>query len=84
MPHTVEAIRGELAHDPYQVLADSLDGLLAVGAIPADRRPGAEYAAWSAVHGLSCLLIDGPLRDLPIAERQVALDKVLSMDFGGL
>ena len=84
VPRTVESIREELVRDPYQVLVDALDGLVAAGAIAADRRPGAEYAAWSAVHGLSCLLIDGPLRDLPAGDRQVALDKVLTMAIEGL
>lgn len=84
VPHTVESIRAELASDPYQLLVDALDGLVTVGAMPAERRPGAEYAAWAAVHGLSCLLIDGPLRDLPADERQLALDKVLTMAIEGL
>ena len=38
---------------PLHVLAARLDELVAVGALPPERRPGAEYAAWSAVHGLS-------------------------------
>lgn len=84
VPHTVESVRADLTFDPYQILADALDGLVSAGAIPASRRPGAEYAAWSAVHGLSCLLIDGPLRELDAAQRQTALDKVLAMAVGGL
>ena len=28
-------------------------------------RPGAELLAWSAVHGLAMLALEGPLRDLP-------------------
>ena len=57
---------------------------MAVGAIPPERRPGAEYGAWSAVHGLSTLLIDGPLRDLPEPERRVAIDKVVTLVIAGL
>jgi hypothetical protein len=34
------------------------------GVLPPERRPGAEFLAWSAVHGLGMLLIDGPLRGL--------------------
>jgi AcrR family transcriptional regulator len=70
--------------NPYQLLGSRLDDLVAVGALPPDRRPGAEYAAWSAVHGLSSLLVDGPLRDLPDTERDLALEKVLSVVAGGL
>lgn len=36
----------------------------------AKRRQGAEYLAWSAVHGLAVLLIEGTLRS--IAAREVA------------
>ncbi len=31
------------------------------GLLAEDRRPGAEIAVWSAVHGLASLLLDGPL-----------------------
>ena len=47
--------------DPYLLLNAVLDELVAAGAIPAARRPYSETVAWSAVHGLSTLLIDGPL-----------------------
>ncbi|MFC9328443.1 TetR/AcrR family transcriptional regulator [Kitasatospora sp. NPDC057015] len=70
--------------DPYALLAARLDELVDVGAIPADRRPGAEYAAWSAVHGLSSLLVDGPLRDLPDAEVRLAARTVLAVISRGL
>jgi AcrR family transcriptional regulator len=38
--------------DPFSLLSARLDELVEVGALPAERRPGAEYAAWSTVHGL--------------------------------
>jgi AcrR family transcriptional regulator len=69
---------------PFELLSQRLDELAAVGAMPADRRPGAEYAAWSSVHGLSTLLTSGPLRDLPEDERQRALDVVLGDTARGL
>jgi AcrR family transcriptional regulator len=69
---------------PYGLLGARLDELVEVGAIPPDRRPGAEYAAWSAVHGLSALLNDGPLRDLPAAGREHALQVVLDAVARGL
>ena len=47
--------RGDRA---YAVLTAALDELVDTGALPAARRPGAEAAAWSAVHGLSLLLLD--------------------------
>jgi AcrR family transcriptional regulator len=47
---------------PFQLLAAALDELVEAGVLPRERRPGAEFLAWSAVHGLATLLIDGPLR----------------------
>jgi hypothetical protein len=49
---------------PFQLLSVALDEVVAVGLLPADRRPDAEFLAWSAVHGLAMLVIDGPLRAL--------------------
>jgi hypothetical protein len=36
--------------------------LVSTGAIRAEARLGAEVAAWSSVHGLASLLVDGALR----------------------
>ena len=47
--------------DPYEVLGQVLDEAQAAGVLDPRRRPGAEIAAWSAVHGLAGLLLDGPL-----------------------
>jgi AcrR family transcriptional regulator len=70
--------------DPYELLGAGLDTLVEVGALPAERRPGAESAAWSAVHGLATLLIDGPLRNLVDPERQEAVELVLAVIARGL
>ncbi|MER8187965.1 TetR/AcrR family transcriptional regulator [Kitasatospora sp. NPDC094015] len=70
--------------DPYLLLAERLDELVDVGALSAERREGAEYAAWSAVHGLAALLVDGPLRDLPATEARSAIRSVLGMVSRGL
>lgn len=48
---------------PFALLTAALDECLAADALPADRRQGAEFACWSAVHGCAELLIHGPLRD---------------------
>ena len=55
---------GEGGLTPFQVLEAALDELVDAGVLPRKRRPGVEFLAWSAVHGLAMLLIDGPLRDL--------------------
>jgi hypothetical protein len=33
--------------------------------------------AWSTVHGLAMLLIDGPLRSLPDTERQALVERTV-------
>ena len=52
------------ASRPYQLLAESLDGLVAAGLLDPAKRPLAPIAFWSAVHGLSTLLVDGLLTGL--------------------
>jgi AcrR family transcriptional regulator len=48
--------------DPFELLGKAIDRLVDAGVLDAARRPNAEYLAWSAVHGLALLIIDGPLR----------------------
>ena len=62
---------------PLGLLARSLDRLQASGAMPPERRPNAEVTAWSAVHGLSMLLLEGPLRWLPEELRGDVIERVL-------
>lgn len=64
---------------PYQLLGDALDELAEAGVLPADRRPGAEFVAWSSVHGLGMLLIDGPLRSLAPEQRAAIATRLLDM-----
>jgi hypothetical protein len=40
---------------PWHILAGALDDLAATGAMPPERRVGAETIAWSAVHGFAVL-----------------------------
>ncbi len=47
--------------NPFQLLASALDLLVETGVLPCKRRAGAEYLAWSAVHGLAFLILEGPL-----------------------
>jgi AcrR family transcriptional regulator len=69
---------------PFEVLNARLDELVDVGALTPERRVGAEYAAWSAVHGVSSLLLDGPLRDLPEPEVEHVISAVLAVTNRGL
>src|SRR5947208_5543882 len=52
---------GESGLNPFQLLGSALDLLVETGVLPRERRAGAEYLAWSAVHGLAFLILEGPL-----------------------
>jgi len=68
----------------FQLLATTLDGLVDAGILPVERRPSAEYLAWSAVHGLATLIIDGPLRSLDSAQTHAIGELLLDMVERGL
>lgn len=55
------ATAGQSGLNPFELLGAALDRLVDAGVMPPERRPGAEFLAWSAVHGLAMLVIDGPL-----------------------
>jgi AcrR family transcriptional regulator len=69
---------------PFQLLAAALDELVDAGVLPHKRRPGAEFLAWSAVHGLAVLLIDGPLRSLDHTQTHAIGQRLLDMIEQGL
>ncbi len=75
---------GESGLGPLELLGAQLDGVLAAGGLPPERRPGAEFAAWAAVHGLAMLLLEGPLRSLPESERSSAITRLLDTIERGL
>ncbi|MFD0355800.1 TetR/AcrR family transcriptional regulator [Streptomyces sp. NPDC127110] len=69
---------------PFELLGASLDGLVETGVLPEARRPGAEFLAWSAVHGLASLIIDGPLRGITPEQAHDAGRDVIAMIERGL
>jgi AcrR family transcriptional regulator len=48
---------------PYLALVEALDAMADAGVLPPERREGAEWPCWSAVHGFAELVLRGPLRD---------------------
>jgi AcrR family transcriptional regulator len=70
--------------DPYAILNRLLDDLVTCGALPTERRPGAEYAAWASVHGIATLLTEGPLVHLAEEERRRAIDRTVGAVTSGL
>jgi AcrR family transcriptional regulator len=51
--------------EPFQLLLDTLDEMVATGALAAERRPFAEFACWSAVHGFADIAAHGPVQWQP-------------------
>jgi AcrR family transcriptional regulator len=56
-------LTGETASaPPYRALTEALDAMVDAGALTPERRDGAEWPCWSAVHGFAELALNGPLR----------------------
>jgi AcrR family transcriptional regulator len=63
---------------PLVILSETLDDLVTVGALAPSQRRYAEVAAWSGVHGLSVLVLDGVLGDAA-ADPRPLIDSTLDM-----
>jgi AcrR family transcriptional regulator len=70
---------GPSGRTPFELLTQSLDEYVASGLMPASRREGAEFLAWSAVHGFAMLVLDGPLRALPRSTVDALTQQVIDM-----
>ncbi|WP_312871491.1 TetR/AcrR family transcriptional regulator [Amycolatopsis acididurans] len=72
--------------EPFVRAIAVLDELAEAGYLPAERRPMAELAIWSSVHGLAMLLNEGPMRHAgPEIQRQ-AIERtfeVIAVGLGG-
>jgi AcrR family transcriptional regulator len=55
---------GTAAAPPYLALVEALDAMVNGGVLSPERRDGAEWPCWSAVHGFAELVLHGPLRDI--------------------
>jgi AcrR family transcriptional regulator len=75
---------GAAGRTPFQLVGLVLDELVSVGVLPSSRRENAEFLAWSAVHGLGMLVIDGPLRGLNDRMVAAATEHLLDMVERGL
>ncbi len=54
---------GTASAPPYLALVEALDAMVEAGTLSPDRRDGAEWPCWSAVHGFAELVLHGPLRN---------------------
>jgi hypothetical protein len=75
---------GESGLNPFELLSRALDEFVATGLLPPQRRPAAEFLAWSAVHGFAMLVIDGPLNTVPRADIDGIGARVIAMVEAGL
>ena len=69
---------------PLARLVAALDALVESGELAAERRPGAEWPCWSAVHGFALLALQGPLRDRSPAELREAAERTVDVVITGL
>jgi AcrR family transcriptional regulator len=68
----------------YCALGPVLDGLVESGRMPRERRPHAEFSAWTAIHGIAVMFLDGALRFLPRVEREAAIAQAVENGIRGL
>lgn len=78
------ASTGDSGRSPFQILSAALDALVEAGQLPRERRDAAEFFAWSAVHGLAALMIDGPLRGLEKKQAELIGQRLIDMVERGL
>ncbi|ADV82732.1 TetR/AcrR family transcriptional regulator [Terriglobus saanensis] len=75
---------GRSGLNPFQLLSSALDMMVKAGVFPSERRQGAEYLAWSAVHGFAFLVIEGPLSVVPAKHIQALTERLVVMVENGL
>ena len=63
---------------PHAILVNGVDELIKLGFVGEEYRVGSEMGAWSLVHGLSLLMLEGPLARLPIGEREAVVDQTIN------
>lgn len=70
--------------EAFGYLVAGLDKLVEAGHLTPEDRPLAELATWSAVHGFSMLVIDGPMRGWEPEMLNTALERLLGVLVRGL
>ncbi|MDE2419708.1 MAG: TetR/AcrR family transcriptional regulator [Gammaproteobacteria bacterium] len=81
---TDPAKAGKSGLNPFQLLGAALDKLVTANLLTTENRQSAEYFAWSAVHGMAILSIDGPLSHLNRKQFDTLSQRLLDMVEKGL
>jgi AcrR family transcriptional regulator len=76
--------RGDSGRTPYELLCMVMDSYVEAGLLAVEKRPGAEFLAWSAAHGLALFFIDGPLDKMPRHQTKLMSERMLSMIENGI
>jgi AcrR family transcriptional regulator len=79
-----KAKTGASGLNPFQLLGRALDLMALHRLLPPRHRARAEYLAWSAVHGLAFLVIDGPLHTSTPDEIAALSERLILMVEKGL
>jgi AcrR family transcriptional regulator len=69
---------------PYLALVEALDAMVEAGALSPERRNGAEWPCWSAVHGFAELALHGPLRGASRREVELLAQRTVDDIIAGL
>ncbi len=75
---------GRSGLNPFELLGSALDKFVVAGLLAPERRPGAEFLAWSAVHGFAMLVLEGPLRPVPRTQLDAIGERIVAMVEKGL
>lgn len=69
---------------PFRALVAALDAMVDAGVLQPDRRAGAEWPCWSAVHGFAELALRGPLRGVGRADLEALAGRTVDDVISGL
>lgn len=69
---------------PYRALVEALDAMANAGVLAPQRREGAEWSCWSAVHGFAELALHGPLRGTSRRGVEVLAERTVDDIIAGL
>ena len=82
--HELSRSCAEGVHGPHRILGSALDGLVTAGLLSKARRSGAEFRAWTVLHGFSTQVLDGVPAFSSAAKRTEALEDLLDFTVEGL
>lgn len=69
---------------PFGLLMQTLDAMVDAGALAPERRPLAEWACWSAVHGFADIAVHGPVRWQPASVIDALASSVVESTIAGV